>query len=81
MCASGFASTWHYPHPYRVGLESITTTCRLYSLKLQHPWLRSNIPYTTLELPDEVRCLESTDSAPNKEPHLKLINPLCLSPL
>ena len=35
--------------------------------------------YTTLKPPNEIRCLESTDSAPNKEPHLKLINPICLT--
>ena len=67
MCASGFANTWHYPPQYRVGLEFNCNilSCRLYWFKLQHPWLRSKIPYTTLEPPHEI-CLESTDSAPNK---------------
>ena len=50
-------------------------------IQLQHPWRRSNIRYKTLELPNEIRCLESTDSTPNKKLHLKLINPTCLSPL
>ena len=79
MCASGFANTWHYPPQYRAELEFNRNilSCRLYWLKLQHPWLKNNIPYTTLEPPYETRCLESTD----KELHLKLVNPICLSPL
>ena len=30
------------------------------------------MPYTALELPNKIRCLEQTDSAANKEPDLKL---------
>ena len=36
------------------------------------------MPYTTLEPPNEIRGVESKDIAPNKEPHLKLINPIYL---
>ena len=81
MCSSGFANTLHYRPQYRVGLEFNRNilSCRLYWLKLQHPWLRSNIPYLTLKHPNEIRCLESANSAPNKELHIKLINPICLS--
>ena len=32
-------------------------------------------------LPNEIRSLESTGNAQNKKPHLRLINPICLSPL
>ena len=46
-------------------------------MKLQHLWLRSNIPYTTLEPLNEIRCLESTDSAHNKKSHLKVISLIC----
>ena len=83
MYANGFDNTWHYPPQYRVGLEFNRNilSCRLYSLKLQHPWIRSNIPHTALEPSNEIHCLESKDSAPNKEPHSKLISPICLSPL
>ena len=42
---------------------------------------KSNIPYTAKEPPNEIPCLESTGNAPNKKPHLRLINPICLSPL
>ena len=84
MCATWFVNTWDYhPPQYRVGLEVNRNilSCRLYSLKLQHPWPRSNIPYTAKEPPDEIRCLKSPGNALNKKPHLRLINPICLSPL
>ena len=84
MCATWFGNTWDYhPPQYRIGLEvnHNILSCRLYYLKLQHPWPWSNIPYTAKEPPIEVPCLESTGNAPNKKPHLRLINPICLSPL
>ena len=40
-----------------------------------------HIPYPTLKPPNEICCLESSNNAPNKEPHLKLISPICPSPL
>ena len=30
---------------------------------------------------NEICCLESTENAPNKKPHLRLVNPIHLSPL
>ena len=75
MCATWFANTWDYhPPQYRVGLE-------VNHNNVQRPWPRSNIPYTAKEPPNEIRCLEFTDNTPNKKPHLKLINLICLSPL
>ena len=64
MCWSGFANTWHYPTHYMVGLEfnHNILSCRLHWLKLQHLWLKSNIPYTALESPNEIPRLVSTDS-------------------
>ena len=62
-------------------------------IQLQHPILQVALIETATSLakeqytiynngnPNEIRCLESTDNAPNKEPHLKLVNPICLSPL
>ena len=73
----------HYPPQYRFGLEINRSilSCRLYWSKLKHPWTRSNIPYTAPEPPNEISCLVYTGNASNKKPHLRLINPFCLSPL
>ena len=78
MCVTGLADTWHYPLQYMVGLEFNCNklSCRLYRLKLQHHWLRSNIPDIALEPPNEIHCMESTGNAPNKKPHLKKIKNL-----
>ena len=55
-----WVSIWHYPPQYRVGSEINRNipSFRFYWRKLQNPWPRSNIPYTALELPYEVTCLE-----------------------
>ena len=68
--ANGFANLWHYPLQCRVGLEFNCNipSCRLYWLKLQHPWPRRNIPYTALEPPNEICCLESTSNTINPNP-------------
>ena len=50
-------------------------------IQSQHPSPKSNIPYTALEPPNEIRCLESTGNAPHKKTHLGLINLISLSPL
>ena len=84
MYATWFGNTWdYYPPQYRVGLEVNRSTlfCRLYWLKLQHPWPWSNTPYIAKEPPSENPCFESTDNAPNKKPHLRLINLICVSPI
>ena len=82
MCATWFANTWDYhPPQYRVELEVNRNilSCRMYRLKLKQPWPRSNTPYTANEPPNEIRCLEFTGNIPNKKPHLRLINAICLS--
>ena len=69
MCATWFVNTWHYHPPQcRVGLEinQSILSYRLYWLKLQTSCPRHNIPYTALELPNEILCLESTGNAPQK---------------
>ena len=53
------------PPQHRVGLEINRNilSCRLYWLKLQHSWPRSNIPYTAPE--PQICCFESTGNASN----------------
>ena len=74
MRATCFANIWYYyPPQYKVGLKINCNilSCRLYWLKLQHPWPRRNVTCTAPEPPNEIWCLESTENAPNKKGHLR----------
>ena len=84
FCTIGLTNTMTFYMPQgrvRLKIKCKFISCRLYWLELQHSWQRGNIRYTTLEPPNLVLLFESTDNAPYKKVHLRLINPICSSPL
>ena len=76
-----FSKTWHYhppQHKYGLEINRKVLSCRLFWLKLQHTWPRSNIQYEIISY-DPPPSLDSTGNASNKKCHLRLIIPICLS--